>query len=147
MQMLMTPYEAEIWPCVARLSTQWEFMPYAQSGYGKPAATALCLERMAHTLATPHAQAVTALCDDALAGMGVLTPLPWDSEQIGLSAARLDYLIAQGDYATRRQVYDALLNCLLTQAREQNIRHLSARIDAGDLAAISRAGTGGHGTH
>ena len=136
MEMIVSPYEAEMWPCVARLSAQWEFMPYAQSGYGMPAATALCLERMAHTLAGPHAQAMTALCHDALAGMGVLTPLPWDSAQIGLSAARLDYLIAQGNYATRRQVVDALLARLLTQAREQNIRHLSARIDAGDLAII-----------
>ncbi len=94
-----------MWSCAARLLAQWEFLPYAQSGYGKPAATALCLERMAHTLANPHAQAVTALVEDTPIGMGVLTPLPWDSEQIGLSAARLDYLIAQGGYAQQRQVY------------------------------------------
>ena len=134
--MLVTPYEPEMWPYVARLLSQWEAMPYAHSHYGKSAATALCLERVVHALANPDARVLTALDEEAPIGLGLLQLLPWDSEQIGLSAARLECLIAEGNYAQKRNILTKLLDGLLEQAQKQNIRHVSARVDAGDFAVL-----------
>ncbi len=131
----MEPYEVDMWPCVAKLLAQWKYMPYAQSRYGVAAATSLWLERTEKVLGNSSAQALVAMDADAPIGLGVLTPLPWDGEQIGMAAARLDCLIASGDYTRRHDILDMLIARLVTEAERQNIRHLSARIDAGNLAA------------
>ena len=62
--------------------------------------------------------------------------LPWDSEQIGLPAARLDYLVAIGTYPEQCQVKQALLDAVLEHGVEHSIKHLSVRLDASDLSSL-----------
>jgi len=62
--------------------------------------------------------------------------LDWDTEQFGIPAARLDLLEASGSYSDARAHKRELLKAVLTQCREGGIRHLSARVDTGDLATI-----------
>ena len=56
-----------------------------------------------------------------------LVPLPWDSEQFGFAAARLDHL--QSETAES-------IAALVVAARKQHIRHLCARIPVDDMATI-----------
>lgn len=70
-------------------------------------------------------------------GTAAWRTLEWDSEQFGIPAARLDLLEASGSYSDARAHNRELLNTVLAQCREGGIRHLSARVDTGDLAAIA----------
>jgi GNAT superfamily N-acetyltransferase len=70
-------------------------------------------------------------------------PLPWDSEQFGFAAARLE--IAPGAFGEgadthgfERGVDEALLSC-----RSAGIRHLTARVDIAELGAIHALQTAG----
>jgi ribosomal protein S18 acetylase RimI-like enzyme len=68
-------------------------------------------------------------------GFACWTFLPWDTEQFGFPAARLDFLLGD-DLAT-------LLELVLDSARDGGVRHLVARVPAWDLSgvhALARSG-------
>jgi ribosomal protein S18 acetylase RimI-like enzyme len=72
----------------------------------------------------------------SVSGLAAWSHLPWDSEQFGFEAGRVDLLVAAGDYRRARQREEALLCALLESCRHRGIRHLIARVDAGDFSAI-----------
>jgi ribosomal protein S18 acetylase RimI-like enzyme len=82
------------------------------------------------------AQAAPLLRIETPAGTAAWRALEWDTEQFGIPAARLDLLEASGSYADVRARKRELLGAVLAQCRERGIRHLSARVDTGDLATI-----------
>jgi ribosomal protein S18 acetylase RimI-like enzyme len=62
--------------------------------------------------------------------------LPWDTEQIGLNAARLDYLVAIGTYEEQYGVKSVLLSAVVRHCERRNLQHLSVRLDASDLSGL-----------
>jgi dTDP-4-amino-4,6-dideoxy-D-galactose acyltransferase len=62
--------------------------------------------------------------------------LPWDSEQLGTSAARVDCLLSMGSYNEQRRNKEILLDQLVSEAQDRRVRHLSARVDASDLSSL-----------
>jgi len=73
---------------------------------------------------------------DVRAGTAVWRALEWDSEQLGLAAARLDVLDAAGGYAEARRRKRELLASVLDECRKAGIRHMTARVDTGDFTSI-----------
>jgi GNAT superfamily N-acetyltransferase len=65
-----------------------------------------------------------------------LSLLPWDTEHIGLNAARLDYLVATGNYDEQCVAKRALLSTVVHHCERQGIQHLSIRLDASDLSGL-----------
>jgi len=129
-------YTSYDWPHVATLLDAWPFKPLA--GHARwPAGgmTALCLARAAGTLQSPQTVAWIAESADTVLGFASLSKLPWDSEQIGLPAARLDYLVAVGAYPEQCRVKQALLTAVLEYGLGYSVKHLSARLDASDLSS------------
>jgi len=70
------------------------------------------------------------------AGVAEWRNLEWDSEQFGIPAARLDLIEASGSYAEARAEKQKLIASVLDQCSKAGIRHLSARVDTGDLTTI-----------
>lgn len=62
--------------------------------------------------------------------------LDWDTRQFGFPAARLELLNAFGSYTEARARKEELLAAVLEECRTARIRHLSARVDTGDLTSI-----------
>ena len=62
--------------------------------------------------------------------------LDWDSRMFGMPAARLEYLIAPREYGPGLSSKLQLLDVAIEQCRAAGVRHLSARVDAGDLSTI-----------
>lgn len=109
----------------------------------EPNRTALAVARAARTLAGAQTTAWLAQEGDAVHGLAAYSTLAWDTEQLSLAAARLDYLAARGDYAEQYEIKQALLQTVLIDAAAKGVQHLSARVDASDLAglhALERAG-------
>ncbi len=69
-------------------------------------------------------------------GAAVWRLLDWDTGEFGMPAARLDLLEASGEYAEARACKRGLVAMVLEECREAGIRHLSARVDTGDLSTI-----------
>ena len=69
-------------------------------------------------------------------GAAAWRALDWDTEQFGIPAARLDLLETSGSYTDARAHNRELLRAVLAECREGGIRHLSARVDTGDVATI-----------
>lgn len=62
--------------------------------------------------------------------------LAWDTEQFGIPAARLELLEACGSYTQSRAEKHRLLVLVLDQCRRFGVKHLSARVDAGNFTTI-----------
>jgi ribosomal protein S18 acetylase RimI-like enzyme len=69
-------------------------------------------------------------------GFGCYKKLPWDSKQLRMPAARIDYLVAAGSYAEQRAAKEMLLEELLVEAQNLGVWHMSARVDASDLSSL-----------
>ena len=67
---------------------------------------------------------------------GCFRKLPWDSQQLRMSAARIDYLLATGSYDEQRSAKDMLLEELLVEAQNLGVWHMSVRVDASDLSSL-----------
>jgi dTDP-4-amino-4,6-dideoxy-D-galactose acyltransferase len=67
---------------------------------------------------------------------GCFRKLPWDSRQLRMSAARIDYLLAAGSYNEQRSAKAMLLEELLVEAQNLGIWHMSVRVDASDLSTL-----------
>ncbi len=72
----------------------------------------------------------------AIAGTGVLDPLPWDSAVYGMQMGKLSWLLAAGEAAQRRRTREQLAAEAVEEARRRRYRHLSARTPASDHETV-----------
>jgi ribosomal protein S18 acetylase RimI-like enzyme len=101
-----------------------------------PAAVeALARQRIDQMLGATGACALSVTDGPRVHGLAVLLPLEWDSRVLGMPAARLEVLTS-GPYAQRIEVVDALVRAVCSQAAARGIKHVSARVDAADDAAV-----------
>lgn len=130
-------YTPSDWPHVATLIETWPFKPHAgHARWPAKRMTALCLARATGTLQNSESVGWIALSADTILGFTSLSVLPWDSGQIGLPAARIDYLVATGNYVEQHQIKEALLSTALQYATRHGVRHLSVRLNASDLSGL-----------
>lgn len=73
---------------------------------------------------------------DGVEGLVFLTPLPWDSQQLGIRVARLEHFIALGDYERQYLIKGNLLAAVLEECTGKGIRYLISRIHSSDLSTI-----------
>ena len=133
----MKNYAPESWDQIAPLIEAWAFKPLARhSSWKAPELFALAAGRVVKTLASENASAWMMMSGDEACGFAALSTLPWDSEQVGFPAARLDYLIANGDYGEQHDIKKSLLEQVLAEALTRGVWHLSARVDASDLSSL-----------
>lgn len=77
------------------------------------------------------------LCRGSLkVALAQLEPLPFDSRMLGRPAARLNWLLALGDYTEELRRKQQLLDWALEEARRRGIEHLTARVAADELSSI-----------
>ena len=69
-------------------------------------------------------------------GLAQLEPLEWDSRMLGRAAARLNWLLAPGDYPAALERKQQLLDWVLDEARRQGVEYLTARVPADDLSSL-----------
>jgi dTDP-4-amino-4,6-dideoxy-D-galactose acyltransferase len=79
----------------------------------------------------PESSSIAVQPGGAICGLACWTRLAWDSEQFGFPAARIEFLLAH-----ELDVKRILLARVLEQAQQSGIRHLTARVDAADLASV-----------
>lgn len=131
------PYTPNDWKQLAPLVELWPFKPMAQvNGFHPLKLTNFTCERVLKALSDDNSGACVAVQANRVRGFVCFNPLPWDSEQLGIPAARIDYLVAEGTYQEQRPIKEALLESLFAQVDEHGVRHLSARIAASDFSSL-----------
>jgi dTDP-4-amino-4,6-dideoxy-D-galactose acyltransferase len=127
----------ENWAQISTLIERWPFKPLAtHSGEDSPDLFAFTAGRVIRTLESEAGAAWMMMHRDQVRGFASLSLLPWDSQQIGLAAARLDYLVAEGPYPQQHETKKALLQHVVNEAMRRGIWHLSVRVDANDLSSL-----------
>lgn len=130
-------YTPNNWVQIAPLLKDWPFKPLTRHDHWPEAKhLALTCERIKGALGSANGAAWIAEQQGQARGLACLTMLDWDSDQLGMRAARIDHLIAEGSYDEQRQVKEALLEQILLEAHDRGVWHLSVRIDASDLSAL-----------
>lgn len=131
------PYTPDNWVHIAPLIGDWPFKPLARHHrWQAPNLLDFTCERIQGSLANENGATWVALRQSRTRGFTSLAMLPWDSEQLGMRAARVDYLVAEGSYQEQRHVKETLLQQVLTEAHRRGVWHLSVRIDASDLSSL-----------
>lgn len=134
---LVRSYTPNNWVHIAPLLADWPFKPLARHDrWPLPNLLNFTCERVQGAIGNEDGAAWVALQQGQARGFACLTMLSWDSEQLGMSAARVDYLIAEGTYSEQLQVKEKLMEQLLLEAHDRGVWHLSARVDASDLSAL-----------
>lgn len=125
-------------PGLLALLAAWPLHPYSAyaaefdaGAYGR-----FRERRVRKSLSNPHARMSVARSGDSISGSACWSFLPWDTEQLGVSTARLEWLVSAGGYDEARQEKAELLRATLAQCRSEGIRYLIARMHAADLTSI-----------
>jgi len=101
------------------------------------------LRRAFELLERPEASSILRRRNGTVEGLACWSSLAWDTSQMGMAAGRLDLLLHRGQYAEARAGKAALLEELLEACRRQGVRHVTARVDAGDLSSLHALGAAG----
>jgi GNAT superfamily N-acetyltransferase len=134
---LVRSYTPNNWVHIAPLLETWPFKPLARhDSWPKADLLNFTCERVRGALGNEDGATWVALQHGQARGFACLTMLPWDSDQLGMRAARVDYLIAEGAYDEQLQVKELLIEQVLLEAQDRGVWHLSARVDASDLSAL-----------
>lgn len=131
-------YTSSDWPRVALLLGGWAFKPFAgHERWPAEKLLSLCLARADSSLESNQYNAAwIARMGHSVLGLTSLTELEWDSRQIGMYAARIDYLVAAGSYREQYQIKQNLIATALKHGAKRDIQHFSARLDASDLSGL-----------
>jgi hypothetical protein len=62
--------------------------------------------------------------------------LEWDSAHFGIETARIDYLLASGDYLRSLYIKQKLISRLMMECHDLLVSHLSARVNKEDISSI-----------
>src|SRR6266446_2566927 len=131
---LCTPKD---WKQILPLVEVWPFKPMAPlNGFRRSNLVDFTCERVLKALSNENCGACMALRENRARGFACFSVLPWDSEQLGVKAARIDYLVAEGSYHEQRRIKEALLERVLADVEACGVRHLSVRIDASDYSSL-----------
>lgn len=117
-------------------STPVNLVDYSNLSWSATAAQAENELRFIKTTQTETAIEWSLNVDNQCRGLASLSTLPWDSEQLGTTAARINQFTAEGSYREQVETKQALLKHVLAGAAAHGVRHLSIRIDAANLAAL-----------
>ena len=130
-------YHSEHWPQLSQLLERWPFKPMAGFSNGDHSRFVLARERVRAMLNSgdgSNARLITS--GDQVVGFACLRALTWDSEQLGVPATRVEYLIADGSYGEQLEIKNQLLIDLLPNAFSRGRTHISARVDASDFSSL-----------
>jgi dTDP-4-amino-4,6-dideoxy-D-galactose acyltransferase len=129
---LVRPYTTPDWTHLAPLLETWSFKPGSNE---RPSENGLVCERIREALGNDGGAWVV-VQQNHVRGFACLRKLPWDSEQLCMSAARIDYLVATGSYCEQRASKEMLLEELLVEAQDLGVWHLSVRVNSSDLSTL-----------
>lgn len=119
------------------LLAAWPYKPWAGcKRWPEDHLTTLLWERFKSTLQNPHSAAWVSRCGKKVTGLVCLSMLPWDTEQLGLNAARIDTCLAVGEYTEQVRIKANLLTQALDSSGRCGVQYLSARLDAADFSGI-----------
>ncbi|HEY6806738.1 MAG TPA: GNAT family N-acetyltransferase [Pyrinomonadaceae bacterium] len=125
------------WSQISALIESWPFKPLARlRSQDSPDLFALTAGRVIRTLESDNGAAWMMVQQNRTQGFTALTMLPWDSQQLGFAAGRIDYLVAEGGYPQQHETKKALLRRVLNEANRRGIWHLNVRVDVNDLSTL-----------
>ena len=132
------PLNPEAFATCVPLLRAYPFKPYAHYSrrVGEEALQRLFLNRVQAIIEGSAHSALWVPGSGNAQGLAVWTSLAWDSQQLGVGAGRLDYLIASGDYQNQYAIKEVLLRMVLKTCADQGIQHFTARVHASDLSTI-----------
>jgi dTDP-4-amino-4,6-dideoxy-D-galactose acyltransferase len=134
---LVRSYTPDNWMNIAPLIADWPFKPLGRHDlWQEQRLLSLTCERVKGALGNEDGATWVAQQQGHARGFACLTMLPWDSDQLGMRAARVDYLIAEGTYDEQLQVKETLIEQVLLEAHDRGVWHLSMRLDASDLSTL-----------
>jgi len=135
-----TPYS---WTQIVALFATWQFKPLSHHfKQDTPEMLAFTFERVKASLGN-KSTAWVAMCGNKARGFANYSFLDWDSEQLGMPAARIDHLIAHGTYQEQQHIKTNLIEQLIADAQAQGAWHLSVRVDSSDLSSLHVLETAG----
>jgi hypothetical protein len=135
-RLVVEAYNASCWPDVMALLRDGVKLLPGRIGWPDDGLVALHASRLASRMQSRETVAWIVRASGATLGLAVLSALPWDSEQLGLTVGRLDYLVAAGVHAEQYSVKQELVSWVLKHCVEHGIQHLSARLQASDLSGL-----------
>ncbi len=130
-------YTPELWPEVELLAKSYPHKPMRHFGrWSDEALGKLLACRLKCSLEASGEGAWVIREDDGINAVCSVTSLAWDSEQIGVSAGRIDWLLGADPYSLQYEDNRRMACHALRYLEETGITHVSARTDAHDLAAL-----------
>lgn len=80
--------------------------------------------------------AIVAVCEDRVCGVGVVRPSEWESRALGVRAASLASVFIDPAQPNTGRAAEAIVGSAIVAAKRIGISHLTARVDTEELALV-----------
>jgi L-amino acid N-acyltransferase YncA len=132
------PLAAADWERVVPLLAGHPYKPYAAYSreFGEAAIAGLFLETVRKRVEAADTNSLFVTQQGTVAGFALWSVAGLESRVFGFRTARLEFLVAEGDYDTQREIQRCLLANLAGRCAADGIQHISLRVAAADSASI-----------
>lgn len=114
---------------------QLNHLPFLEYGVRRELIVDYVLAELSETLSDGGFVLVAKEAEE-IVGLVDFKKLEWDSTHFGIESARIDYLLASGDYLKSLNTKQKLISHVLTKCHDRLISHLSTRVNKEDLSSI-----------
>ena len=118
------------------LITNYRFKPYNEYDIEQSRLVAYVIDEISGILSREGNPVLVAEEMEEFVGLVSLRRLDWDTKHFGIEMAKIEYLVAKGEYSDSFDVKSALLSDLLMKCSERNVFHLTVRVHTEDISSI-----------
>ena len=134
--MNITLLEKSVPKGLTELVNEYQFKPYQEYEIENSRLVSYVIDDISKNLSSKDNFSLVAEKMGELVGLVSLEKLDWDTKHFGIQMAKIEYLIAKGEYSDCFELKSALLSNLLTKCSERGIIHLTARVHTEDISSI-----------
>ncbi len=131
-----------IFPCepshldrLTRLISQCNYLPFLEYGIHRDLVSKYVAEDLSE-IVSKNGFVFVAEEAEEIVGLIASEKLEWDSTHFGIETAKINYLLASGEYSKSLNTKQKLISHLLAKCYDTLVLHLSARVDKEDLSSI-----------
>ena len=128
-------YEPSCLDKMKRFIAQCDYLPFFEYGISRDVVSNYIIEEISDTVSNGGFVFVAKEAEEII-GLIDSESLKWDSTHFGIETAKINYLLASGDYFKSLHTKEELVTHLLRNCYNRLTLHLSARVNKEDLSSI-----------
>jgi dTDP-4-amino-4,6-dideoxy-D-galactose acyltransferase len=133
--MNIEPYDSCHLDSLKQFIAKCNYLPFSEYGVSRDQISDYVVGELSETVSSGGFVFVAKDSEETV-GLIDLKKLEWDSAHFGIETAKIDYLLASGDYLKSLYTKQKLISRLMMECHDRLVSHMSIRVNKEDVSSI-----------